>query len=754
MLTLNEALARSLESMSKRMEDFVTNEVSLRRGMLQQFFDPRRNVYDECGYPRDGQVTLDGFYQLYRREAIAARIVQIFPKESWQVHPEVYEVEDATVETPFERDWRELGKQLLGTKSYYQDIEGSPVWEFLRRADELSGIGRYGVILLGIDDGKRLSEPVDGVEEAVFADPYSTSPSIDEEGEFGVAHDPRYPDDPEYQDARNNPPTGEMDSPSSSSSATPSSTPSPRQPSQDPKEKDKQKKPKQQPPKPPKRGGLATNRVMPSPSPARRKQPTAVGPNQRVPGRPSYMKPGTTNPNDPANQGPEMGAGTGEVGAGEGMEAEGAFDPQDPFADPNAVELDEFGNPIAEAPRPERRLLFIRVFPESLAKISKLEGDINSPRYGQPLCYNITLHDPNQGEYGSIVSSSPSSTVGVTARTQEVEVHWTRVIHITDNRGSSEIFGTPRMEPVLNNILGLQKLYCGSPEMYWKGAFFGLSIESHPDLGVDVQFDEDSVRGMENYMNGLQRYLNIVGASIKTLAPQVVDPTPMIAVQLQAIAIKLGIPMRKLMGSERGEMASTQDDADWDDEIRERQKGYITPCMVVPLVDRLIHAKVLTEPQGYSVHWPDLKTQTDTEKANVALTRTQALVQYATDATAYMTPLDYLITILKIDEAEAAAIIERAKQEKEIREAENIAKGLNPDGTPKMEMAMDEDGNPVVTPSEDGLPNRDAPPFGQDGPEGEGSDLPGNAGHGKKGPPIPPHQDPKKKPIEQSNVQK
>jgi hypothetical protein len=78
----------------------------------------------------------------------------------WSVSPTVYEDEDSETVTEFEESWDNLCRQLRGD-SLYQDEEGSPLWEALYRADVLSGIGHYGVLLLGLDDGKELSEPVE-----------------------------------------------------------------------------------------------------------------------------------------------------------------------------------------------------------------------------------------------------------------------------------------------------------------------------------------------------------------------------------------------------------------------------------------------------------------------------------------------------------------------------------------------------------------------------------------------------------------
>jgi hypothetical protein len=102
------------------------------------------------------------------------------------------------------------------------------------------------------------------------------------------------------------------------------------------------------------------------------------------------------------------------------------------------------------------------------------------------------------------------------------------VIHVNDVHdvaGSSEIFSPPRMRPVLNRILDLQKIYGAAGEGYWQGAFTGVSLETHPQLGGDVTIDSADVRSqLENYMNSLQRWLAITGMSAKTLSPTVTDP--------------------------------------------------------------------------------------------------------------------------------------------------------------------------------------------------------------------------------------
>lgn len=452
-------------------DEFIANAMSSRREWMRSFSDPRRDIYDECGYQRE-PVTWSVYQDLYDREGVASRVVEVMPKECWQVQPQVYEAEEYDVTTPFEEAWYGLGRTLRGEKSWYQDERGSVIWEHLRRADILSGIGYYGILLLGLDDG-------------------DTS--------------------------------------------------------------------------------------------------------------------GQVNLHTPA------------------------------------------------VPRKGQKLVYLRCLPESLSLATRFETDGNSPRFGQPTEYLVTFNDPRNVSQGAI---------GLTTATQSV--HWTRVVHLCDNShqaDGSEVFAPPRMRPVLNRLLDLQKLYSGSAEMYWRGAFPGLSFETHPNLGGDVEFDRAALRNdMENYMNGLQRYLALQGMTAKSLGVQVVDPTPQIQRQIEAICIKIACPKRVFMGSERGELASSQDDSAWNDRLKERQHGYLTPRVIVPLIDRLIWLGVLPEPDGYSVYWPDLTSQSNSEKADIALKRTQGLGQYAASgARTILLPFDYLRHIQGFTEEEAANAVAAAE---------------------------------------------------------------------------------------------
>ena len=161
-IVTNERM-QAVRTANVRLMEMVTNLQFSRARLAKALSDPRRSIDDECGYPSTEELSAEYYMNLYEREPIAARVVEVWPDETWKVQPTIHETEDAEEKTPFETAWKKVSRSLLGN-SYYQGDGGDPIWEYLHRVDTLSGIGRYGLLLIGIDDGKELHEPVDGNE--------------------------------------------------------------------------------------------------------------------------------------------------------------------------------------------------------------------------------------------------------------------------------------------------------------------------------------------------------------------------------------------------------------------------------------------------------------------------------------------------------------------------------------------------------------------------------------------------------------
>lgn len=457
-----EVRTKADRTILNRVVETIDNIARSRSKLFDKFFgDPRRSLEAECGYPE--RIDTDKLWNMWKRSPFAQRVVSIYPIESWKSPPYIYEDESPDVTTEFERAFVELNKKLRADSWYEaEDGFGSPVFEALFRADVQSGIGSFGVLLIGLSDGKELSQPADG---------------LDNSGKY--------------------------------------------------------------------------------------------------------------------------------------------------------VE-----KTYADGKRPE--LLYLKPYSEIFVNITQWETNPTNPRYGLPVMYQIQTAD---------LDATTKVGNGVEP-TKTIDVHWTRILHITDNRVSSDIHGTPRQEPVFEQLLDLRKLLGGSAEMYWRGAFPGISFETHPALNpmdIDIEVAELKEKA-DAYMNGLSRYLWTAGMTAKSMAPQVVDPSPQIDRQIDAICIQIGVPKRKFIGSERGELASSDDADSWQDKIQGRKRLYLIPHIVIPFVDRMIALGVLPRPKDkYRIFWPGTDTLSEKEQANIAETRTRTLGLYtSTGLDKILAPKDFL----------------------------------------------------------------------------------------------------------------
>jgi Anti-CBASS Acb1-like protein len=609
------------------IEELIYNATSLRKEMFMRLMDPRRNLEDECGYPRiDTLIDAQYYRQLYDRDPIANRVVQLMPKECWAVQPKVYEDEDADTKTPFE-------EALYDGPSWFGEEQGSSIWPELERADIQAGIGHFGIILLGIDDGLDLSQPVDGSTIVMNRQQYTENPIQNWEIDY-------------LRSLKN---LNEAEQ-------------------------------------------LVINRLD----------------NERNTIHNSNSSP-TFSPASSSNDGNIVSTWQNPQPSGTDQQYFGVqFGPSQVLADTPA--------------KTKHNLVFINSFDESLVQIVRWEWSVRNPRFGKPVMYRVTLNDPRVQHSG----------VGLPMAT--VFVHWSRVIHIADNKGSSKVMGVPRMRPILNAILDHRKVRGAGAEGYWKAAFTGLQFSTHPQLGGDVDVNRQEIMDTaENYQNSLQRFLIAAGGQWSTLAPSVTDPTPHIAAATEAICVQLGCPVRVFKGAERGELASSQDDADWNGRVSGVQWKHCTADIIIPFIDRLILFGILPEPKanknddyattnkivtrrktvkrlvynadtgetkeqtstylskvlktkgGYIIEWPDLDSLTDMDQAKICQMKVASLSQFIQgNGESMVSPMDYYTKYEGRTEEEAEAIVQAAQdhqdelQEKAAEQADEFGVEVDP----------------------------------------------------------------------------
>jgi len=272
-----------------------------------------------------------------------------------------------------------------------------------------------------------------------------------------------------------------------------------------------------------------------------------------------------------------------------------------------------------------RRVLYLTPFSESNAPIAASVTDVKNSRFGLPETYSINMQ----------------SSAGVKGSSVQL-VHYSRVVHVAGDCLESEVLGTPKLEVIYNRLQGIETVAGGSAEMFWRGAFPGYGFNVNSEATVGTQDLADLQSEIEEYMHGLKRYLRLRGVKVESLDQQVSDPSNHISVLVDLIAGATRIPKRILLGSERGELASSQDERNWLTQILARQKNYCEPVIVRAFIDNLIAAGALLEPaEGYNVTWADLLSPSAKEKADVAAVISKAVKDYVDSGADIIMPPDF-----------------------------------------------------------------------------------------------------------------
>ena len=122
-----------------------------------------RDINTVAGYVQQGHERFAHYWGLYSRGDIAGRVVDMPANTTWRTPPEIYE-EDHPDGTAFTEAFDDLAKRLK-------------LWQHFTRLDRLAGIGRYGVMLLGVkgvqdfqmtEPLERISKPSDLIYIAVY----------------------------------------------------------------------------------------------------------------------------------------------------------------------------------------------------------------------------------------------------------------------------------------------------------------------------------------------------------------------------------------------------------------------------------------------------------------------------------------------------------------------------------------------------------------------------------------------------------
>lgn len=278
----------------------------------------------------------------------------------------------------------------------------------------------------------------------------------------------------------------------------------------------------------------------------------------------------------------------------------------------------------AERVQGPQDVLYLTPYREDHAEIVEWDTDTQSPRFGRPEMYELTIAGSHAGfRLEGRVSD-------------KVKVHHSRILHVAEGLLEDEVFGRPRLQRVFDRLDDLQKLAGGSAEIFWLVAAQLLHIDIDKDADIK-QSDLDALdEQVQEVMHNLRRTLQTQGATAQAIGGDgsKVAPEQTYNMLSELIGAAAEIPHRILFGSERGELASTQDQEEWHNRVQGRREEHGEPALIRPFIERLVDLGAIKPPKDgqFRVEWPQLGEPSAAELAETG--------KAAAEAASFLSPGD------------------------------------------------------------------------------------------------------------------
>lgn len=265
-----------------------------------------------------------------------------------------------------------------------------------------------------------------------------------------------------------------------------------------------------------------------------------------------------------------------------------------------------------DVPQPGR-LLYMATYDEGqVPKFAEVNKEMTSSRFGMPILYEV----------------HPSGKEEIAGKKL---VHYSRVLHIAENTRRSPIIGVPRLQAVLNFLYDLEKVAGSASEAFWLGVYrgflFGVKDDYAPPVPGDADY-ADLEAQIESFVHGMNRYIFAEGLDrMESVSADIVSPNEHFKMLVSLIAGTTSIPQRILIGSERGELASDQDDKNFADFIDVRRTKFAEVQFIRPFVQFLLEHAIIPQPASgeFHVEHQSLFELNEVEKADVAYKVAQAI---------------------------------------------------------------------------------------------------------------------------------
>lgn len=276
-------------------------------------------------------------------------------------------------------------------------------------------------------------------------------------------------------------------------------------------------------------------------------------------------------------------------------------------------------------------LLYLQVYGESAITQIELDKDETSPNYMLPEYYHIS----------AAVTQVISTTSVVSVSAKQMKVHHSRIIHVAENALDNDIVGFSRLLTVWNRLDDLEKIVGGAAESIWRMVREKMITLLKDGYNFDSTDDQDTMySAIDSMAHEITNAIVLRGVDkFQIEKGQPVDPKGIFEVLISLISASVRIPQRILLGSERGNLASSQDEGNWAGSITARQNSFAEPVILRPFIDRLIEFKIISPPKNkdkeYNIgtldsrtgiyYWPPIYETNDSEEATIANTRANAM---------------------------------------------------------------------------------------------------------------------------------
>lgn len=263
-----------------------------------------------------------------------------------------------------------------------------------------------------------------------------------------------------------------------------------------------------------------------------------------------------------------------------------------------------------------QKLLYLATYSQRNCDIVEWEKDPNSPRFGQPLMYAVDL----SGDMPDASKSSVNTPKGKRDPDAFQRVHYSRVIHVADGLLEDQVTGTPRLEKIYNKLDDLYKVAGSAPEIFFRDAKIGLILmakEGFQGAFAGMTSTEQSTL-MDDWSHGMRKWIDLQGYDVKTVGGTNVNPKETFEMTISLISAATKIPQRILLGSERGELASSQDEKNWERRVNSRRNKFASQ-IVRQFFQRMMDLAILPMVPKFEVHWGPVSEMSETEKADIAV---------------------------------------------------------------------------------------------------------------------------------------